>query len=137
MKTIMSARPDLSNKLIHFTRGETYDGAFARLRAIMADCRLIGGIRMIRGGYTCVCFTEAPLPALARGFVNTTLFSRYSPFGIMFDKTWVYARGGRPVIYQPESDFNALPEDMRWRHVRYEPIADNPIDFSWEREWRI
>src|SRR5438128_7603174 len=48
-----------------------------------------------------------------------------------------FARGGRPVIYQPDEEFLSLPDQMRWRHVRYEPTADPPIDFSWEREWRI
>jgi len=55
----------------------------------------------------------------------------------MFDKTWVYDRGGRPVIYQPDSDFSRLPEALRWRHVRFEPTSLQGIDFTWEREWRI
>ena len=92
---------------------------------------------MIRGGYRCVCFTEAPLPAIAGGFVNPESFTRYSPFGIMVDKSWAYAQGGRPVIYQPDTDFTKLPEDMRWRHVRYDPTGTPPVDFTWEREWRI
>jgi hypothetical protein len=56
---------------------------------------------------------------------------------VVFDKKWVFDNGGRPVIYQPNSEFNDLPETHRWRHVRYEPTAEEPIDFSWEREWRI
>src|SRR5690606_27816837 len=50
---------------------------------------------------------------------------------------WLFAGGGRPVIYQSDEEYEALPESLRWRHVRYEPHADPPIDFSWEREWRI
>lgn len=133
----MAPRSDISEKLIHFTRGATYEDALECLLTIVGEGRLIGGNDMIRGGYRCVCFTEAPLPALAGGFVNANSFSRYSPFGLMFDKTWVYAHGGRPVIYQPDGDFNALPEGMRWRHVRYDPLGTPPIDFTWEREWRI
>ena len=30
-----------------------------------------------------------------------------------------------------------LPEELRWRHVRYEPTGDQAIDFTWEREWRM
>lgn len=41
------------------------------------------------------------------------------------------------MIYQPDEEFLSLPEELRWRHVRYEPAGDPPIDFSWEREWRI
>lgn len=74
---------------------------------------------------------------MAAGFVNAGSFTRYSPFGLMFDKAWVYAQGARPVMYQPDADFDRLPEDMRWRHVRYEPSAAPPIDFTWEREWRL
>jgi hypothetical protein len=55
----------------------------------------------------------------------------------MFDKSWVYNRGGRPVIYQPDSDFSVLPEELRWRHVRFELSEEQVIDFTWEREWRI
>ena len=133
----MPARSDISDKVIHFTRGATYEDALECLLTIVGEGRLIGGNGMIRGGYRCVCFTEAPLPALAGGFVNPASFTRYSPFGLMFDKAWVYAQGGRPVIYQPDGDFNLLPEDMRWRHVRYDPVGMPPIDFTWEREWRI
>ena len=42
-----------------------------------------------------------------------------------------------PVIYQPDCDFDLLPADLRWRHVRVEPTAENVIDWTWEREWRI
>jgi hypothetical protein len=52
----------------------------------------------------------------------------------MFEKSWLFAYGGRPVIYQSEAEFDALPETHRWRHVRYEP---EDVDFTWEREWRI
>ena len=133
----MKTRPDLSDKVIHFTSGDSADGAFSRLRTIIAERRLISGSRMIRGGYRCVCFTEAPISAVANGFVGRLPPSRYAPFGLMFDKAWVFAHGGRPVIYEPENDFSTLPEEMRWRHVRYEPVGDAIVDFTWEREWRL
>jgi hypothetical protein len=127
----------MSNKLIHFTRGTTEDEAFSTLMKIMKEKRLLGGTRFIRGNYSCVCFTEAPLPSFCELFLNEKANVRYSPFGIMFDKSWVYSQGGRPVIYQHESEFNLLDDSIRWRHVRYEPNDTYPIDFSWEREWRI
>ena len=55
----------------------------------------------------------------------------------MFEKNWIFERGGRPVIYQPDSDFGLLPEDLRWRHAWFEPTGDKVIDFTWEREWRL
>ena len=74
----MAARFDLSEKLIHFTRGESPDDAFTRLRTIIRECRLLGGNRWIRGGYPCVCFTEAPPEAFADIFVIRFSFTRYS-----------------------------------------------------------
>jgi hypothetical protein len=55
----------------------------------------------------------------------------------MVPKRWLYPQGGRRVIYQPDYEFDVLPESHKWRHVRYELDADPRIDFSWEREWRI
>lgn len=137
------SRDDMSASLIHFTRGETaedYEGAFSHLRSIVNEGVLWGGNGggFIKGGYVCVCFTEAPPASVRHGLVNSSDFGRYSPFGVMFNKEWVFAQGGRPVIYEPEAEYEPLPESHRWRHVRYEPMAaDHPTDFTWEREWRI
>ena len=131
------AREDISDKLVHFIKGNTFGDAFENLRSIVNEKRLIGGSGFIKGEYNCVCFSEAPLSSLEHGLLNSSAYSRYSPFGVVFDKKWVFEKGGRPVIYQPDSEFDALPESHKWRHVRYEPTADEPIDFSWEREWRI
>jgi hypothetical protein len=59
---------------------------------------------------------------------------RYKPFGVMVGKEWLFEQGGRPVIYQPASEFELLHERQRFRHVRYEPPT---VDFTWEREWRV
>lgn len=133
----MSARPDISDHLAHFTGGASDEDAFGNLCRIIEERRLIGGTRAIRGGYRCVCFTEAPLLSLEGGLVNPTAYSRYRPFGIMFEKRWIFGQGGRPVIYQTGQEYAALPESLRWRHVRYEPNSEPPVDLSWEREWRI
>jgi hypothetical protein len=55
----------------------------------------------------------------------------------MFEKKWIFKKGGRPVIYQSDGEFQELPDRMKWRHARYEPHGNPPIDFTWEREWRI
>ena len=133
----MSVRPDISERLIHFTSGVDLEEAFGRLCSIIDDSRLLGGGGMIRGGYRCICFTEAPLPSLQHGLVNPSAYSRYKPFGIIVDKTWLYAEGGRPVIYQRDDEYDLLPDQLKWRHVRYEPDYDPVVDFTWEREWRI
>ena len=134
----MNCRRDFSDKLVHFTKAnDNYEKAYRRLTKIIQDRRIIGNSKMIRGGYRCVSFTQAPLISLRDVLVNPGNYSRYSPFGIVIEKRWIYAKGGRPVIYQTGDEFALLPEELRWRHVTYEPNRERPIDFTWEREWRI
>lgn len=133
----MAIRPDMSDKVIHFTKAETYEDALGVLLTMIGGGSIVGGNGMIRGGYSCICFTEAPLPAVATDLVKGGSFTRYAPFGLMFEKQWVYGQGARPVIYQSDAEFNQLSEEMRWRHVLYEPAAIPPVDFTWEREWRL
>ena len=131
-------RPDISNKLVHFTGPrQDMDEAYGRLRSILSDRCIIAGEEKIKGRYQCVCFTESPLISLSSGLVNVHNYSQYAPFGIMFDKRWIFQQGGRPVIYQTDTEYDELPQKLRWRHVRYEPTNEPPIDFTWEREWRI
>lgn len=128
-------RPDVSDKLIHFTSPKDNPvEALRRLKAIVAERRLIGSSTWIKGGHCCACFTEAPLAAIAVGLVRPDTYSRFSPYGVMFDKSWVYAQGGRPVIYQRVEEYDQLPSTHRWRHVTHHPPE---IDFTWEREWRV
>jgi hypothetical protein len=136
-------RSDLSNKLIHLSRGRDPDPskhhkeAARNLRNILQTRRLIGGTGYIRGPKPCVCFSEAPISALAQLLAagHRSDF-RYQPYGIMLEKTSLYRLGGRPVIYGPDADFMKLPVEMRFRHVRFE-LNDPVIDHTAEREWRI
>jgi hypothetical protein len=135
----MARHFDISDELIHFTGGggECMDDAFASLRAIVRERRLIASSGRIRGGYRCVSVTDAPIAAFGPPWASRFPFNRYSQFGMMFDRNWIYERGGRPVIHQPGSDFHLLPDDLRWRHVRHEPTAEHVVDWTWEREWRV
>src|SRR5262245_35390730 len=128
-------RLDLTENLIHFIRGETDEEVYGKLRQILDERRLLGRTGHIKGGFQCVCFSESPLALVRDGFVNKHGTTRYPTCGIMVPKTWLFERGGRPVIYQPDEEFDDLPESHRWRHVRFEPL--NGVDFTWEREWRI
>ena len=134
---MMSTRRDISDKLIHFTSGENEEEAYQCLCKILKERCILCTIEKIKGRYMCVCFSEAPLTSLVDGLVNPDAYSRYSPFGIMFEKRRIFELGGRPVIYQTDEEFEGLPGEYRWRHARYEPNRDTPIDFTWEREWRI
>jgi hypothetical protein len=132
------SRADISDKVVHFSSPrDNWDEAYLRLRSILRERSIRGGNDKIRSGDHCVCFTEAPLVSLGTGLVNPTNFSRYAPFGLVFTKKWIFEKGGRPVIYQSESEFRELSDFHKWRHMRYEPNAAQPIDFTWEREWRI
>lgn len=127
----------MSNQVIHFTKGATDEEAFLRLESIVDRRGVIGHTDKIKAGCACVCLSEAPIPAVKEGLRNLFGGRSYSQFGIMFDKSWLFSRGGRPVIYEPDEEYVLLPESHQWRHVRYDPTAAVKIDFTWEREWRI
>lgn len=132
------SRTDISPYLIHFTSGNSLDEAFARLQKILAEQQILGSGRCIKGGYRCVCFSEAPLANLGDGLVNEMYYSRYSPFGILASKQWIFSLGGRPVIYETEEECRSLPDSHSWRHMRFDlREGTERVDFTWEREWRI
>ena len=127
-------REDMSDLLIHFTKGNNLEDAYLNLKSIITDQIVHGHNRKIKDGSHCVCFSEAPLSSLKSGLLNPSFYSPYSPFGLITTKENIFALGGRPVIYQPESEFRQLSNNNSWRHMRYEPPG---IDFTWEREWRL
>jgi hypothetical protein len=129
-------RRDISLALVHFTKASDVGSAYDVLRRILREKRVLGSSNFVRGAKTCVCFSEAPLGALEHGLINATGFTRYSPFGLQFEKEWIFSMGGRPVIYEPEHEFAELPQSHQWRHVRLE-FCPIPVDFTWEREWRL
>lgn len=130
-------RTDISPNIVHFTKDNTIELAYQRFKKIIRDRVLIGSSEMIKGGQPCVCFSEAPLMSLETGLVNENYYSKYSPFGFLFNKKYIFSQGGRPVIYQSDVEYHFLPSSISWRHVRYEPNLERPIDFTWEREWRL
>jgi len=132
----MMIRGDLSNRLIHLTKGNTIDEASPNFFQIINQGKLIGGTGYIRGGYSCVCFSKAPISVLSQVLSIPSVHGmRYAPLGVMVQKQWLFEKGGRPVIYQADEQFELLPEELKYRHVRYEPHRG--IDHTWEREWRI
>jgi hypothetical protein len=148
-------RRDIGSLLFHFTHTtdqsvsidhsngpmETGSGASFILTKILIEESLRGSSQKIRGNYECICFTESPISELvamlsmSKLASNSSEHTRYEPYGIAVTKEWLFAKGGRPVIYQPDAEFNLLSEDLQYRHVHYDPVRG--IDFTWEREWRI
>ena len=131
-------REDLSDFLVHFIKGETREEAFRVLSSIVRQSGLLGGDSYVKGSFRCVCFSEAPIHTFASFLARPGAHGvKYKPFGVAVRKRWLFEAGGRPVIYQSASEYYLLPQDIRWRHVRYEPHLEPSIDFTWEREWRI
>jgi hypothetical protein len=140
-------RGDLSDRLIHLTRGETLADTLVkkvlrdteaqqRFWSIVRSCKLIASTGNIVGGHKCVCFSEAPIAVLAQMLAPGD--AQYAPLGVMVDKAWLFNQGGRPVIYQPRAEYDVLPDSHKYRHVNYDPInAAGPDDVTWEREWRV
>lgn len=139
-------RYDVSDKLVHLTKGTGDDPskhreeAIQTLRKILNEKRLIGGNGFIKGKHKCVCFSEAPISSLSHIIAQRDGTDgkpyKYQPYGLIFEKAWLFQKGGRPVIYGPDDEYELLPEVMRYRHVRF-TLGERNIDFTWEREWRI
>lgn len=115
----------------------------------------------IKGPYPAVCLAETPLWALVE-MRNAELYGleRYSGYGIAYHSGELYSSGGRPAIYGDESLLGTRvqedsPEYMEDREIytdglhtdhqhlwtNYQPehpsVPRHPVDFRWEREWRI
>src|SRR6476469_3677692 len=131
-------RPDISPNLLHLVGGDSRDAAFELLRMIVAERCLRAGGHAMRGAGGFVSFAEAPVKQLRDVFRwSAERDARRQPYGVLLGKDYLYALGGRPVIYQSAAEYEQLPESMRYRHVEYDPLADPPIDVTWEREWRL
>ncbi|MFT7007646.1 MAG: hypothetical protein ACJAXJ_002175 [Colwellia sp.] len=59
--------------------------------------------------------------------------ARYRFYGVAINKKGAFELGARPVIYLPDNEGDWIPQDQKWRHVRYEY---DKVDWTHEREWR-
>ena len=146
-------RSDSSVYLVHLTRGQLYvtkrDNieykehkekitASEALWSILAS----GELRANRGKglrAKAVCFTEKPLAALKETIMGAEARVRrgsrslaWAAYGVMFEKAYLRELGVRPVIHADDAEHAALPEDMRYRAVRFGRGAN----WLHEREWR-
>ncbi len=136
-------RRDQSLYVTHFTKEvESDEGKLSPgqvLRRILRQRRIYArpvGDRCAGQGRDAdaVCLTEAPLLGL---IVPTA--PRSPAHGIGFDKRFVYARGGMPVIYLRRDlldEEHTPPVDPRlYPFVKpFEVEVENP---TYEREWRV
>ena len=152
----ISHRTDISMGLVHLTKGDGELSPIAVLMKILEEKTIVGSTNKIVDGHTrgficgndpVVCFQDVPLYSLSENILwEQQLHSqvpespiRYAPFGLRFDKRYIFRNGGRPVIYEKTNFAKSfLPEDEYWRIVKLDlENDDNIIDWTHEREWRI
>jgi hypothetical protein len=123
--------------LTHFTRRSAGGDAMDNLVAILRSGKIQGSTRMVRTKRAVVCLFDAPLSELNRLLARNNR-RRYEPFGIAMDKRYAFAMGARPVIYLPWPEAcQMLDEQELWRVVAIDFSLTPPVDWTFEREWRI
>jgi hypothetical protein len=163
---ILAAREDMTEWLIHFTRGQPPLTARDVLLKILAEGLLRPGWalrttvgngvtnRTVFGPRPAVCFTEQPVGALMK---YVAVRPMATPYGILVHKNDAFADGALPAIYglnlahelKPGDpayvpghrtlDPVGLPIDEQYRYVTlalYRFSSPHPIDWTHEREWR-
>jgi hypothetical protein len=144
-------RPDFNRAVVHFTRERVERSRpppegitrvvqpFEVLREILTSgvLRGSGNEGYVKGTQRAVCLSEIPLSALhhfADPPTETNEKGKYRFYGLAFSKQSIFEAGGRPVIYLPDNEGEWIPEEQKWRHVRYE---HGKVDWTHEREWRV
>ncbi|MGO9602008.1 MAG: hypothetical protein ACLQAT_01145 [Candidatus Binataceae bacterium] len=123
--------------LTHFTRAARTSSAIDNLVSILTDGVIRGGRRMVRGGKPAVCLFDIALPGLRTVLVRENR-RRYEPFGIAVDRRYAFKMGARPVIYLPWREAREVVAPAEhWRVVSMEADRNPPVDWTYEREWRI
>jgi len=123
--------------LAHFTRASGKSSALDNLLWILDDRRIRGSSRMMPTGVRGVCLFDAPPQELAH-LLTPQNRRRYEPFGVAIDKRYAFSMGARPVIYMPAAEAaTILDADEMWRVVSIDMNRNPPIDWTFEREWRV
>lgn len=140
----INERNDMAARITHLTRGEDSDDAFENLWKILIAKKLkgSGNSGFINGDRKAVCLQELPLSAIAENLMYEETLNdrvRYSPFGVRFSKSFIYNKGGRPVIYENTDIMKSLlPKSEYWRIVDLDLSDSNSfVDWTHEREWRV
>jgi abortive phage resistance protein AbiGi (putative antitoxin) len=163
MATFSQGRPDLSEYLVHFTKGTPPLGpadaqsqevkavaeasARSRIESILVT-KTIYASHIPWANSLAVCLTECPWPSLIGHSEN------YSPYGIGFSKSHIFAAGGNPVFYIRDDLYKKQRTDpFSWHsHVHtfitpftppyagkahVDSTGHGIVDYSHEREWRV
>lgn len=140
-------RPDFNQSVVHLTRErrefedplglkvKSIVPAFDVLKEIIKSGVIRAGSGYIKGNREAVCFSEIPLSSVHEFAKPATEDgARYRFYGVALSKRTVFGLGGRPVIYIPDQEGDWIPEEQKWRQVRFEYDV---VDFTHEREWRV
>jgi hypothetical protein len=123
--------------LTHFTRASRAGNAFDNLLTILDQRAVRAASRMVRGRQPVVCLFDAALGEL-RSLLSRRNRRRYEPFGIAVNKRYAFKMGARPVIYLPWAEAQKVVAcEELWRVVTIDMERTPPIDWSFEREWRL
>ena len=150
----VSLRVDLTGHLTHLTKSSVINeisySPLDVLIKILRERTIIGSTTdsgFIVGNSPAVCFFDAPIYSICenlhyehnRNLKNSQNHKKYDSFGLMLPKTYVFKKGGRPVIYDKTEDAKQyLPPDKWWRIVNLNyDNSDEYIDWTHEREWRF
>ncbi len=155
-------QPDFSDFVVHFTKSATpycadkHPEKVADITGLDARARLFtilqsGRLRATPMPWTNkpdVCFTECTWPSLLMHA------RRYSPYGVGFTKQFLFSLGGGPAIYlrqdlwqrqKDNADFDKelfafmtpfAPAYASPEYLKNEWKGRDPIDYTYEREWR-
>ena len=150
----IAGRSDLSSQLVHLTRTAENDGKETRpvhvLVKILCDRRIEGSTTasgFICGDRPATCFQDIPVYSVSQNIRSEERYRleypdakvRYEGIGLMFPKSYVFRKGGRPVIYEDTEVAKAmLPQDEWWRIVKLDLSNKRHfVDWTHEREWRV
>lgn len=149
-KARIAERSDMSTSLIHLTREKDDDSVYNILYKILKSKKIIGSTTasgFICGNNTATCFQDVPLSSMCQNVyyeqkrieTGKDKKIRYRAIGLLFQKDYVFKKGGRPVLYDKTQDAKKyLPKDEWWRIVNMDfSDKDNIVDWSHEREWRL
>lgn len=135
---IKAPRGDIGDSLFHLTRKRTVKPeatALDVLCEILSSGKIKGSNNsgFVKGHQTAACFTESPLSSLRYFAGLPDEDSKYELYGIAISKEQGFSNGARPALYLPDNEAEWIPDNQKWRHVRFE---HGKIDWTHEREWR-
>lgn len=143
----MRLRSDISTYLTHLTRENDDLSGIDVLIKILKEKTLLGSTNsgFIQGSDRAVCFQDAPLYSITQNLIHEQFNRdelggkiRYRPYGISFNKKYIFNKGGRPVIYEQKDIARKKYPDDLWRIVSFDlNDKNNIVDWTHEREWRV